>query len=274
MWSDESRSDLDFLEYRVYYSSSLSSGYQLTGTTTLTGFVAGNVATGIRYDFIVRGADTIQESINSPVASGTPTTVAIPNPTPVNCGGPNPPDNCAASGGPPDGIFSSVLPTQTLIVDLGAGNGVLDGPGYDFVYYEREADPLPSGYILMDLVIVELSLDGTTWQTPFAWNPGSENLAQNSNIWLFASDDSSIAACLVLPLYAGSAANEIIYMTAGGPGGICPAWRGLWGTTPYQTGVAIDIAGIPPPVGEGYRYIRITAPGPEPAEVDAIERLN
>jgi hypothetical protein len=276
VWSDESRADTDFVQYQVFTSTTTGGPYTLAGTTTITSAVVSNLTTGVPYYFIVRGQDAASQlSAPSPERSGTPSTITAPNPSPLTCPNPLWPPVCEADGSP-DGLFENVSPTQTLVLDFGPNNGVLNGPGYDLVYYEREADPLPTGYIQMDWVNVELSLDGVMWSTPFAWRLGNESLAQNSNVWLFASDDPSIAACLTLPAGAGAAENEVIYMPAGGPGGICPAWPGLYQSPPpsYQTGIAIDISGIPAPTGEGYRYIRITAPGPEPAEVDGIERLN
>jgi hypothetical protein len=272
IWSNDSAADGDFQQYRVY-SSTVSGGpyTPITSTGTLTYYV--DTVTPGTYYYIVRGEDTIQSSPPSNEASGTAAPIATPNPTP-DCSSPTAPPDCPSSGGPPDGTFSSVDPGESIVLDLGPNNGILDGPGYDLVYYEREADPLPTGFIAMDSVTVELSLDNVTWYTAFAWSLGNENLAQNSNVWLFASDDSSIAGCLVLPLYAGAAANEAIYMQAGGVCGA--AWPGLWGTTP-QTGVAIDINGVvPTPTGEGYRYIRIGVrpDATEPAEIDGIERLH
>jgi hypothetical protein len=64
------------------------------------------------------------------------------------------------------------------------------------------------------------------------------------------------------------------------PPPVCSSWvtaGGLYGTPPYKTGIAIDINGvIPPSIGEGYRYMRITqrTDAPYPVEIDAIERLN
>jgi len=145
------------------------------------------------------------------------------------------------------------------------------------VYYEREADPIPTGFIQMDWVTVELSVDQSIWYIAFVWGLGDEPLAQNSNVAPYAvsgmrNPDPLMFDC---DLQAGAAANEVIYMDAGGPGGItCLAWGGLY-PGPVRTGIAIDIAGLPPPPPlEGYRYIRIRARGPNPAEIDGIERLN
>ena len=121
----------------------------------------------------------------------------------------------------------------------------------------------------MDWVTVELSVDATTWYVAFVWNSGNEALALNSNIAPFATLTVNSAYC---DLFAGASSDEPIFM------GACSSWGGLYGVPPTQTGIAIDIGGatgLPPPPGEGYRYIRIQGIDPaQPAEVDAIERLN
>ncbi|MDO9301754.1 MAG: hypothetical protein Q7T89_10235, partial [Anaerolineales bacterium] len=53
----------------------------------------------------------------------------------------------------------------------------------------------------------------------------------------------------------------------------------LYGTDPYQTGIAIDVDNAPsnpPPVPTGYQYVVILAPATggepaEPADINAIE---
>jgi hypothetical protein len=275
VWTPPTPLDTDFVGYRVYYSSSLTSGYQLAGTTTLTGFVVSSLATGIPYDFVVRSVDAApQESANSNVASGTPGTIVNPNPPPPPTCPLTPPD-CTEASGPPNGTPSNVDPGEVLILDLGPGNGILNGPNWDFVYYEVEAIPPPSYRIIqMDWVTVELSLDATIWHVVFAWSTGNEPLAQSANIAPYAiAGGMSAGYC---DLVQDAIANELIPMLPFGEGS-CPAWvSGLYGTLPYQTGIAIDIGGIPPPSGEGYRYIRIqTRPdAAQPAEIDGIERLN
>jgi hypothetical protein len=160
-----------------------------------------------------------------------------------------------------------------LVIDLGPGNGILDGPGFDFVYYEIEALPPPSYRIIqMDLVTVELSLDATTWYLAFMWNPGNEAQALNSNIAPYAFTPGTNPG-LYCDLSPGAESNELIPMLFQGEG-FCTDWGGLYGSA-FQTGIAINIGGvIPPPTGEGYRYIRIRSGAPDPSQVDAIERLN
>lgn len=271
-WSNESAADLDFVGYNIY-SSTTPGGPAYTfiaNTGVLTTYVVSGLTNNTTYYFVVRGADAVQESSNSPEASGTTGAIVAPNPTPPPaCAPPAPPD-CANAGGVPNGSYSSVYPGQAIVLDLGAGNGILDGPGYDFVYYERDAGGVPPTIIRMDWVTVELSVDATTWYVAFVWNSGNEALAQNSNIAPFATLSVNSAYCDV---FAGATSDEPI------PIGACSSWGGLYGVAPApQTGIAIDIGGatgLPPPPGAGYRYIRVQGIDPaQPAEVDAIERLN
>lgn len=270
VWSNESAADLDFVQYRVY-SSTLSGGpYISLGTTTITSFVASNLTTGVPYYFIVRGEDMVQQSINSPEANGVPSGITDPSPSPVTCPDPTWPPVCNADG-PPDGNYTNVAPGQDLILDLGPNNGILDGPGYDFVYFERDAGGPPPPIIQMDWVTIELSIDSVNWYSAFAWSLNNEGLASTSNVAPFAITGGVNPDVGMCDLTAGASANEVIPMNAGGA---CSSWGGLYGTAPLNTGIAVDIGLIPSPVGEGYRYVRIRAPGPDPAEVDSIVRLN
>jgi len=262
----------DFARYRVYRSLTSGSGYVEVGTTTGTSFVDSGLSAGITYYYIVRGEDALpQLSIPSPEANGTTGTVSNPNPTPpAGCPSPAPPD-CGDAGGPPDGIFSNVSPTQTLVLDLGPNNGILNGPGWDLVYYERETPGGPPPLVQMDYVTVELSTDTTNWYVVFAWSLGNESLASSAEVLPFASVPADSSYC---DLVDGASYSDLI------PMGSCGLWGGLYGTPPYNTGIRIDISlanpPIPSPTGEGYRYIRIRQrpDAPQPAEIDGIERLN
>jgi hypothetical protein len=262
------------LQYHLWYSLTPGGPYNISvGTTTGNAMVATGLTSGTTYYFVVRGEDALlQSSGNSPEAAGATGTIVDPDPTPINCGGPFAPPDCS-NAGPIDGIFSSVAPGQAIILDLGPGNGILDGPGYDLAYYEREADPLPSGIVQMDWITVQLSIDGSTWYRAYAWSLGAESLAQNSNVAPYAISPGMNPDPLICDLTTGADGDEVIRMPGGAP---CDNWPGLWiSRTGFQTGIAIDITGVvPPPVGEGYRYIRILARGPQPAEIDGIERLN
>jgi hypothetical protein len=280
VWSNESAADADFAGYNIYASTiPLDPAPSLVGNVVgpVTSFVVSGLSNNTTYYFVVRGEDAApQESPNSPEATGTTGAVSNPNPPPPPpaCPPPSPP-NCDLAGGPPDGNFADILPGDELVLDLGPGNGILDdGPGYDLVYYERERPPVPTGLIQMDWVTVELSIDLTTWYVAFAWSEGNEGLAQNSNVAPYAINGGTNPDPNYCDLFAGASAIDEIRMSGGGP---CPSWGGLWGAPPYQTGIAIDINGvIPPPTGEGYRYIRIRVrpDATQPAEIDTIERIN
>ena len=286
VWSNESALDADFVGYNVYISTAPGGPYSFVASAgTATSYVAGGLSSGTTYYFVVRGADTVQESGNSPEASGTTGAISNPNPTPIACNGTPPPVDCTPAGGPPDGNFLFIDAGQSVVLDLGLNNGILDGPSWDLVYYEREAIPAISyRSIQMDWVNVELSPDGSSWFVAFAWSAGNEALAQNSNVrdYAIAGGVNPDPNYCDLPTFPGAGANETIPMIATAPDistgtPVCPSAPGLYGTLPFQTGIAIDINGvIPPPTGEGYRYIRITAggTGPDAAEIDAIERLN
>ena len=106
-----------------------------------------------------------------------------------------------------------------------------------------------SAGILLDFVIIEISADGTTWYTVFAWdgNPGG---VVGTNIDAYATDGN------------GEQDNEAIPASALYPSG---------GT---GTGVTIDI-GPWTPAGYAYRFVRFTCPGSsDPAQIDAVQRLN
>ena len=278
VWSNESALDADFVGYNVYISTAPGGPYSFVASAgTATSYVAGGLSSGTTYYFVVRGADTVQESGNSPEASGTTGAISNPNPTPIACNGTPPPVDCTPAGGPPDGNFLFIDAGQSVVLDLGPNNGILDGPGWDLVYYEREAIPAISyRSIQMDWVTIELSPDGSSWSVAFAWSAGSEALAQNSNVRDYAVSGGVNSDPNFCDLSPDASANEVIPMLLGGEG-FCTSAPGLYGTLPYKTGIAIDINGvIPPPTGEGYRYIRITAggTGADAAEIDTIERLN
>jgi len=135
---------------------------------------------------------------------------------------------------------------------MGEGNGIIDGDGhggYDLVYYERELGT--TGYVELDWVQVELSVDQSSWHTVFYWGDDVLANTDNTNIAAYGNDDD------------GEVDNESIPLAD------------LWPSNTIQTGIAIDIRGLVPS-GYAYRYIRISCPsgGADPAEPDGIERLN
>jgi hypothetical protein len=127
-------------------------------------------------------------------------------------------------------------------VALGVTPLVVPHAGFDLVYYEQEALP---GFIALDWVIVEICSDPVCAVSPivvFNWGGG---VTANTNVSGFPEND-----------------NELIPMSA------------LWGTPPYQTGVAIDVDGLAP--AGTYRWVRLTSPfggDDDGSEVDAIEVL-
>lgn len=125
----------------------------------------------------------------------------------------------------------------------------MDGPGWDMVYFEREN---PAGSISLDFVIIELSYDGINWYTVFAWD-GVPGGVIGTNIDGHATSPPDVD---------GEVDNEQIPLGQ------------LYGSPPFQTGVAIDI-GPWAPAGYSYHLVRLTDPsGGDPAEVDAVQRLN
>jgi hypothetical protein len=270
-WSNNSATDLDFWRYHILRGLTSGGPYAEVGTATQAAFVDNSgLVTGTTYYYVVQAEDlALQTSGFSNEAAGTPNLIVNPNPAP-DCTVPDPPANCG-SAGTIDGNWASINPTQTLILDLGAGNGILDGPGYDLVYYERETPGSVPSAIQMDWVTVELSLNNTDpWYVVFVWNLGSEPYAANSSIAPFASPTANPAVWC--DLFAGASNQDSIQLGACGT-----SLLGLYGKPPRNTGILIDINNgiVPPPTGEGYRYIRIRGVSSgQPAEIDGVERLH
>ena len=160
----------------------------------------------------------------------------------VTCEPPNP--NCGLAGGPPDGQALNLDPNQAVTLDFGEGTGIIDGPGPDLVFYEW---PYPPG-ILLDFIIIEISADGSTWYTVFAWD-GVPGGVVGTNIDAYATDGDGEQDNEQIP-------SDELY--------------------PYPgTGITIDI-GIWAPAGYSYRYVRLRCPGNggDAAQVDAVQRLH
>ena len=146
--------------------------------------------------------------------------------------------------GSPDGAYLTLGCGQTYIVDLG-GNPIITHAGYDIVYYER----LSSGNVLMDTVTVAVCTDPacSTKYLVFHWGDGA--LDTNTNI----------GAAGYTP---GEPDNALIPPSA------------LYGSSPYQTGITIDVDAVAP--SGTYRFISIHSFGGGDwlgAEIDAIEVL-
>jgi hypothetical protein len=146
----------------------------------------------------------------------------------------------------PDGNIAEIGPSGVITLDFGAGNGIMDGQGDDFVFYEWDN----SGYVYLDWIIIELSVDATTWYTAFYWGDGyNPPMDDNTNIASYSQDGSEDD-------------NEQIP---------------LGDLYPYPgTGITIDINFLSDPPGAQHRYVRLSAPtsGGDPAQLDGIERLH
>jgi hypothetical protein len=127
-----------------------------------------------------------------------------------------------------------------------SGNPVVTHSGYDLVYYERPAGV--SG-IYMDAVIVEVCTDATcsTSYTVFNWGNGA--LDSNTNIGA-----------------AGYSPGE--------PDNASIPESALYGSSPLQVGITIDVDAVAP--AGTYAYIRITSPSggdSDGSEIDSLEVL-
>jgi FlaG/FlaF family flagellin (archaellin) len=175
----------------------------------------------------------------TPTNTHTPTPTATLTPT-ASCAGDVPPGGLNI--GAPDGSFLTLGCGQSYTADLGAGP-ITTHAGYDFVYYERAAGV----NIQVDQVIVDICIDAacTTSYTVFNWGDGV--IATNTNIG-------------VLGYSPGEPDNQIIPQSV------------LYGASPLQTGITIDVDAVAP--AGTYRYVRITSPtSVDGSEVDALQVL-
>jgi len=249
-WDANTEPDLD--GYRIYRSTTSGGDFALIATVgpATPRYLSGDVDNGVTYYYLVTAFDLGgDESDPSNEVGATPTAITDPYPSCLE-------GICDQAAGPPDDVWESIYPEGWVILDLGEGNGIIDGEGYggyDLVYYEREYDGTP-GYIQLDWVVVELSTDNVTWHTVFNWGDDDSTNTDNTNVAAYGNDaDYEVD-------------NEPIPLADLWPSNTIPA---------YQTGIAIDIRGLAPP-GYAYRYLRISCPsgGGDPSEPDAIERLN
>lgn len=210
---------------------------------------------------------TLSATVPSAIMPGSPYTLTISNPgplTPTNSltdaftitlsstyG--DPPTcisatNCISASGAPDGSPAEIAEGGYLTFTLPADSGIRDGSGYDFVFFE-----LPNGPgIFLDWMMVDISDDGASWHEVFNW--GDNITDTNTNIASYNYNGDT-----------GEQDNEPINSADLWPGGLIT-----------NTGVAIDISIINPPLGSQYRYIRFGCPsgGGDAAQIDAIERLH
>jgi hypothetical protein len=216
-----------------------------TSATTITAVVPSTMPTGI-YTLVVTNPGPTSDSLANAFQVFTYTL-----PLPIDCSTPNPDvANCDDAGGAPDNQYAGIFtPTGVITLDFGSP-GITDGPGYDLVFYERlNPGQTPPG-IQLDYIKIEI-FDGatSTWLTLFSWD-GVLGDVTGTNIDSYAASGEAYNA--PIPSYD---------LYPGIPGGL-------------STGIAMDV-GV---VGAGpFQYVRVTRPpgGPtEPAEVDAIVRLN
>jgi hypothetical protein len=206
---------------------------------------------------------TLNATVPSASMPGGVYTLTIANPGPLNptgsrpdaftvtmaadCSGPV--ANCSEATGAPDGNVAEINEGGYLTITFPAGEGIKDGPGADFVYFEWPNGP----GILMDWVIVEISDDAATWHTVLNW--GDNITDTNTNLADFTA--------------GGEQDNELI-----------PSTDLYWGGPPLtvNTGITIDIhtPTFDPTPGTEYRFIRFSCPsgGGDPAQVDAVLRLH
>lgn len=181
----------------------------------------------------------------------TPTATAVPtftprgtelNPAPVEI-------NVGLPGIPNGNPYGVIQDGYYVILDLISSPIVVTYPpdaNYDFVYYER-SNPVD---IQMDTIVMGISMDGINFYEVFNWYNGIPDY--NSNIWdvakVFGESDNQ-------PIFASN----------------------LYGTTPYQTGILIDVDNAPsyPPAGS-YQYLILEVPAGSSStdagtDVDAIQ---
>jgi hypothetical protein len=155
--------------------------------------------------------------------------------------------DCLNVIGPPDDKIAEIEPGGVITLDFGAGNGIMDGRGYDFVLYEWDN----VGKIYLDWTIIELSEDAITWYTSFYWGDGYNSpMDDSTNITSYSQDGSEDD-------------NEEIPLSD---------------LYPYPgTGITIDINFLSDPPDAQYRYVRLSslAGGDnDPSQIDGIERLH
>ena len=168
---------------------------------------------------------------------------------------------CNDALGEPNGM--AVDFTDVITIDFGTDNGIMDGSGYDMVFYEWPnpdvAGPGITPGIFLDYVVIELSADGSNWYSVFAWD-GIPGGVAGTNIDSYATDGD------------GELENEPI------------PWFDLYPGPPppqlsHNTGIAINIGTAQPALPPGpFRWVRLTDPSgggaDAQAQVDAVVRLN
>jgi len=249
-WNANSEPDL--AGYRIYSSTTGLLPFALHATLPITTrYLDLPLTNGTVYSYYVTAYDAgSNESGPSNVAWAQPYDITpYEYPTTYECSGVVA-NNCDRATGAPDGNFASLNGTGVLTLSLGVGTGIIDGPGYDMVFYER---PMAPG-INLDFVVVELSWDGVNWYPVFVWD-GIMGGVSGTNVDSYAAD--------------GEQENEPVNASDLYPPPAAPP--------DWNTGIAIDIGAVPtpPPPGYSYHLIRFRYPGgAESSEIDAVRRLN
>jgi hypothetical protein len=164
--------------------------------------------------------------------------------------------DCLSGTGAPDGDTADIDEGGVITLDFGIGNGIMDGQGYDFVFYEWvNPDPPPTGAVHLDFIAIELSEDLAMWYEVFNWGDGYNSpMDDSTNITAFSNDTDE------------EVDNEVITAT------FLYDWP-----NPPSSGILIDINFLPDPSNAQYRYVRLSCPGGgdnDSAQVDSIERLH
>lgn len=231
------------MAYRVYRAN--GGPYSVITTTAVTYYLDTGVTNGVVYTYYVAALDSGGGEFGysnlvqvQPYDIGPYTTT-----TTVECSPDDP--NCGLAGGPPDGQALNLITGTCVLLDFGAGTGIIDGTGPDMVFYEW---PNPTD-IYLDFILISISADNSTWYTVFAWD-GIPGGVAGTNVDIYANDGD------------GERDNEQIPASA---------------LYPYPgTGITIDI-GYWAPAGYSYRYVRLCNPGGgdgDAAQVDAVQRLH
>lgn len=238
----------DLAGYRVYSSTNMAGPFALQATVLRpnVGYLNTGLTNGTTYYYRVTAFDNgSHESAPSNIADATPYDITgYTYPITVTCSGV--PD-CSNASGPPDGNAANINGSDVITLDFGAGRGIIDGAGWDLVFYEW---PYVGG-IQLDYIYLDLSADGVTWYRTFAWD-GVPGGVSGTNIDSYATDGN------------GEQENESIPSSA-----LYPS------TLPTNTGIAIDIGPWTLP-GYAYRYVRFSYPpgGTDAGQIDAVQRLH
>jgi hypothetical protein len=158
----------------------------------------------------------------------------------------NTPSPVEPNFGPPDGNTTTLANGTSVSFSL--SGFLLDGnPNWDIAYYEKEDTTTP-GQILLGAVRIEI-FDQTTaaWYTVYEWGDGVADTNASFNNGTFEPD--------------GFPVNKGL----------------LYGTPPWNTGIAIDLDAPAiaqgASIGDAIMWIRITSLSSIHCDIDAIQRL-